>query len=111
MKPAALILLISIALVTTGCSWGPESSHDCTENMLDKFDMVKYQGEDPECRNFLELYTLFDKQFFALGNHCADMIFDPIDCDGKSLFRDGNIAEQNLFRNFSKSKGIIGISR
>ena len=110
MKRICLTIFASIMLFAAGCN-SAGGSDDCNQAMLDRFDMVKYNGEDPGCNNTLALYTVFGKQFFALENNCADMIFDPLDCEGKKLFRDGNFHEESLFRNFSKREGTIGISR
>ena len=115
MKLHAGSKLISFALICiiatlVGCS-DINTLGDCRQEFMEKFKMVPFTGEDPGCKNTLSEYDLFGKKFIALGNHCADVIFVPIDCEGKKLNRPGNFAEQTLFDRFAKDKGIFAVDK
>lgn len=104
------IMVIGV-LVLVGCSKSDSNKSDCTASMLIENDMVEYTGQEIGCKFFLELYTHKKKQFFLLGNYCADMISYPIDCEGNQLCENGQDLECKDFYTHSKRVGIIGIGR
>ena len=108
MKIFNTALAISILLLM-GCSKDSLQS-ECVKSMLKKNDMVAYEGQDLGCHFFLELYEYNGKQYFLLGNHCADMIAYPTDCNGKKICESGQDAECLAFSQNAERIGIVGIS-
>lgn len=101
--------LIIAVLVLTGCSKDDFIKSDCIESMLSENNMVEYNGQEIDCKFFLELYHHKNKQFFLLGNHCADMISYPTDCEGNIICEDEEDFECQFFYANAKRIGIIGI--
>ena len=83
---------------------------ECLEATLDDFNMVEYSGEELECKFFLELYQYKNRQYFLLGNHCADVESTPMDCDGNTPC-DGRGQECSRFFSIAERLGIVGIDR
>ena len=84
---------------------------DCAEKYLAQNGMVRYQGEVVGCKSFLSLYEYKNKQYFLLGNHCADMVSYPTDCDGNKLCEAGEDTTCRDFYKNAKHVGIIGIEQ
>ena len=103
------LTVIMITFLLMGCSKDENIKSDCIEQMLSESNMVEYNGQEIGCKLFLELFHYQNKQFFLLGNHCADMISYPIDCEGNSLCEDGEDSECQDFYNNAERIGIIGI--
>jgi len=91
-----------------GCSKN-NSEKDCIDAKLEEFDMVKYEEQEIDCQFFLELYHYKNKQYFLLINHCVDMAWSPIDCDGNGICNDLSSFECIKFNNEAERIGIIGI--
>ena len=83
---------------------------ECVEDILEQNDMVAYQGQEIGCKFFLELYYYQNKQYFLLGNHCADLISYPRDCEGNTLCENGYDSKCRKFYEQAKRIGIVGIS-
>lgn len=66
-----------------GCCKHEEIKINCIEDKLKENDMAKYQGEEIGCKFFLSLYEYDNKQYFLLGNYCADMVSYLTGCYGK----------------------------
>jgi hypothetical protein len=108
MKIVKSIMVLSI-LFLNGCSKDDYLKSDCIETKLIELNMTKYNDQEIGCKCFLELYHFRNKQYFLLGNHCADMISYPIDCDGNKLCENGDNLECEIFYFTAKRIGIIGI--
>lgn len=109
MKNLSIILAMLI-LFLIGCS-KKEITTECIDAMLTERNMVAYNGEDPGCKFFLELYFYQNRQFFILGNHCADMISFPIDCDGNTYCENGEDTGCRKFHRRAERIGIVGIGQ
>ncbi|MEM9990220.1 MAG: hypothetical protein AAF738_00585 [Bacteroidota bacterium] len=103
MKLLKLITILVIFL-SMGCSKDETIKSDCIASMLSENNMIEYSGQELGCKSFLELFHHKNKQFFLLGNHCADIMTDPIDCEGNSLRRG-----YKNFYNKAERIGIVGI--
>lgn len=73
--------------------------------------MAKYQGEEIGCKFFLSLYEYDNKQYFLLGNYCADMVSYLTGCYGKKLCENGEDKECKDFFENAKFIGIVGIKK
>ena len=73
--------------------------------------MVEFTDQELGCKLFLELYEYNNKQYFLLGNHCADIISYPTDCDGNKLCESGENSECNKFYADANRIGIVGIEK
>jgi hypothetical protein len=109
MKLLKLAWAIAIVLLI-GCSKNDSQNSDCIESMLEESNMIEYNGQEIGCKFFLELYHHKNRQFFLLGNHCADMISYPIDCEGKKICENDEDSECKDFYKHAERIGIIGIS-
>lgn len=105
MKKCNLLIAILMFFLIS-CSENETIEFDCIETKLEQLEMVEFSGQDIGCKYFLELYNNNNKQYFLLGNHCADMISYPIDCNGNKLCKNG---EDSKCRDFYKNANRIGI--
>ncbi len=108
MKLIYLIAIVSCLLV--GCAKEEPVNADCIESVLINHQMVAYTGQQIDCSFFLELYQYGNKQWFLLGNHCADMISYPFDCDGNLLCDDEASFRCEDFHENAERLRIVGIS-
>lgn len=94
-----------------GCDKGEEVScvDDCSDTYLKQNGMVRYKGEELDCKDFLSLYEYQNKQYYVLGNNCADIAINPTDCDGNSLCKSGDSKSCSTFFENAKYIGIVGI--
>jgi hypothetical protein len=105
-----LCLLMFALNLAIGCGKEPISvEEDCIDGVLQKKGMVRYTNQEMSCRNFLELYRLNEKQYFVLGNNCADMMFLPFDCNDVVLCKNFDSLDCENFRENAKYIGVIGI--
>ncbi|WP_157433468.1 hypothetical protein [Adhaeribacter aquaticus] len=112
-KLGSYFLLIIFLFVSFGCDKKEEVTciMDCMETYLEQNKMVSYKGGEIGCKNFVSLYQYQNKQYFVLGNHCADIASNPIDCNGKTVCGSGNeLVCNELFKN-AKYIGIVGIEQ
>lgn len=80
-----IITGLAFLILFAGCEKKSEPNNEaCIEAFLKANNMVRYTGQTLSCTLFASLYELDGQPYFALGNHCADMIFQPVDCNGKS---------------------------
>jgi hypothetical protein len=84
MKFYSLILFTS-SIIFFGCNKENEVATNCITEILEQTDMVAFEGQDINCKLFLQLFELENKQYFLYQNNCADMISIPFDCDGNLL--------------------------
>ncbi len=105
-----LFFLILIGLVSS-CNKEQVIENNCSEVQLGQLGMIGYSGQELECRFFLELYHYQNKQYYILGNHCADLISYPTDCDGNTFCEEMN--ERNCTKFYKKAVkiGIVGITK
>jgi len=95
--------------LANACKKEDEIKINCIDQFLEQNEMVKFQGQEIGCKFFLALYEFKKKQYFRLGNHCADLISFPTDCDGNKLCENGEEEECRNFNENAKYIGIIGI--
>lgn len=100
------IKIIGLLLLFLAAACSEEPATDCIADKLAEFDMVEYQGQEMSCKLFLTLFYYNEKQYFLLGNHCADMATCPFDCDGNELCES---AEATDFNQNAVQLAIIGI--
>ena len=69
--------------------------------------MIPYKGQELSCEDHLILYEFEGEQYFQIGNHCADMMFRPFDCNGTYICSE---PESEACKNFDQAeyKGIVG---
>lgn len=97
-------------LICSSCDKEDGTPGSCIDAYLEQNGMVKYKDQEIGCKSFLNLYEFENKEYFLLGNHCADMISFPTDCEGKRLCEDPEETEScNNFYQNAKFKGIIGV--
>ncbi len=58
------------------------TEEECINMRLLSFNMIPYEGQDHECKNYIYLYRYDGRAFFLFGSDCSD--FDPFvyDCFG-----------------------------
>lgn len=105
-----IIILVTTLLLGISCSKEPQSTEGCLAERLEAHEMDAYNGESIGCKFYLELFEFQNEQYFLFGSHCADVIADPIDCEGNSICDGGSSIKCNNFWNNSVSKGIVGVS-
>ena len=96
---------------TMSCSTDENTELDCISSKLEELDMVEFAGQDLGCKFFLELYEYKNKQYFLLGNHCADIISYPTDCDGNKLCESGEDSACRKFYTNANRIGIVGVEK
>lgn len=102
-----LLLLVTFWLFSCEDDAVPE---DCVADMLQQHNMVAYTGQEGDtCADFLTLYEFFGKQYFQLGNPCAQMVFNPVDCSGENFCKDASNNCADSFLKLARYKGIVGI--
>jgi hypothetical protein len=82
---------------------------DCIEKVLKARGMVRYKNQQIGCSLFLKLYSFNESQYFEYGNHCADMLTYPFDCNGTKPYEDYNSFDGLNFRTNARYLGVIGI--
>ncbi len=110
MKILKIITVVCIA-TSFGCSSDDTVDVDCLESKLKSFDMVAYTGQDISCEFFLELYHFESKQYFLLGNHCANIVAYPTDCEGNQLCADDEDRKCRSFYDKAERIRVVGVSR
>ena len=108
MKSSNFTILMFIFLLI-GCSKEEAIISDCIDTTLSEYNMIEFDGQDFGCKFFLELFHYDNKQFFVLGNHCADMISFPFDCAGNTICEDGEDAKCRDFYANAERIEIIGM--
>jgi hypothetical protein len=102
------IAIFAILIITLGCVKDNTINTDCIEAMLNKRNMLAYNGEEIGCKMFLTLYHYDNKQYFHLGCHCADIFSLPIDCEGNEIcINDDSECKRYVKR--AERIGIVGI--
>jgi hypothetical protein len=102
------ISFCSILIALVACREECHVKKNCIENVLVEQGMVAYTGQELGCSTFLTLYQFNGKQYFMLGNHCADMIAYPFDCDGNKLCETNDEKCQQYLQS-TKYIGVVGI--
>ncbi len=80
-----IIFILLLVLGFTSCQDKHEPSPDCTEDILAAFDMQPYNGEEMGCEMHLMLFERNGGSFYLLNSHCADMVFNPLNCLGEAF--------------------------
>lgn len=80
---------------------------DCVADFLEQNEMIPYNDQEIGCQFFVTLHEYKNKQYFVLGNHCADMMLTVVDCEGNDLC--ASTRKCNRFFEKNESLGIIGI--
>lgn len=89
-------------LTTEGC---------CTLSKLKELGMHPYTGkiESSECHTYLFLYFYKNKAYYQIDNPCADIIFNPVDCEGARICDDEENEDCFIFLVNAIPQGTIGI--
>ena len=104
------LVVVTLLFFLLGCSKEEIQPSDCIASVLKENDMVEYTGQEIGCKFFFQLFDYENEQFFLLGNHCADMVSYPIDCEGNHLYEDLDSQAAIDFYANAEHIGIIGIS-
>jgi len=99
------ILLLSLY----SCSKNIESE-DCISTKLVEAEMIKYEGQSLDDKDFLKLYLFQNNEYFVLDNYSADIAVCPTDCNGEKLC-DKNDLIQKEFYDFAEFIRIVGVSK
>ncbi len=104
-------IFIILLFIGFACDKKEEISciNDCLETYLQQNGMVSYKGEEVGCKYFVSLYEYQNKQYYVLGNHCADVANNPTDCSSNTLCGTGNEKVCGEFFEKAKYIGIVGI--
>lgn len=106
------LTLMSCLFLTIACGKQDHSlDSECIATAVRHSNMVIYKGQDLKCKNYLSLYQFQNRHYFVLDNHCADVIPNPIDCEGNRLCFD---MEDPICKEFfinSKWIRIIGVEK
>lgn len=102
----SFILIIFVFLFSACDKEEVSCIDDCKDDYLSKHGMVSYSGQEIGCKTFVSLYEYKNKQYYVLGNHCADMVVYPTDCTGNKLCESG---EDNVCKDFYKNAKYIGV--
>ncbi|MEO1052744.1 MAG: hypothetical protein AAFX87_19070 [Bacteroidota bacterium] len=105
------VLMVSSLLWLTSSCDEENITKMCLDEYLEQSDMEPYTGQDLDCKFFLTLYEFQNSQYFLLGNHCADIISFPIDCDGNTLCENGEDRQCRRFYREAVNKGIVGVQK
>lgn len=106
----ALVGFLILCLAFIGCQKEPIELPHCDDSKLRKFDMKAYQGEDVnECDFLLARYEFMSKVYYIIDNRCADIAYEPEDCDCVKL-REGNPQYDSFFTEAVLVE-IVGISK
>lgn len=108
----SILAFVLLLVVSVSCDKEDVSCiKDCLDTTLEQNEMVRYQGEELGCKFFLSLYEYKSKQYYVLGNQCADMVVFPTDCNGNKLCeRVGEAACSDFYEN-ARHIGIVGIEK
>lgn len=113
MKHSAIVnfILIVFLFMSFGCDKEDEVSCivDCKDAYLQRNGMVSYTGGETGCKSFIALYEFENKQYYLLGNNCADLVSYPTDCDGNKLCENGEDKACSNFYQNARFIGIVGI--
>lgn len=98
-----------LAIFSTCCQHDAETQLTCTDAALAANDMAPYTGQDTGCSLFLMEYVYEEESYYVLGNHCADMLVYPMNCDNQPLCGEDNPALCTHFFTNATYLGIVGI--
>ncbi len=108
-------LWLLVILVFLGCSKehevvGQVADSECIDAMLSRHGLVPYDGQPLDCRWFLGMYRYRSRVYFSLGNHCADIIENYMDCQGMAICtQETSRRECRDFRVKRVYVGIVGM--
>ena len=109
-SPFPIAIVFLVGLLSFGCNDEQGiTQQNCIESVLEEHDMVPYTGEDLGCKFFLSMFEFKGKQYFQLGNHCADLVAHLFDCNGTQFCSDGKSALCSEFDQSARYVGIVGM--
>lgn len=107
MRSASLFL---VAIFLFSCD-DDSKSDTCESGMLKHFDMVPYTGQQiPECTSYLQKYVYQENDYFQVGNPCADIVFNPVNCLGITVCEEPSLECMEHFQATAQYEGIVGVS-
>jgi len=109
MRTTIMLSILIIALFAS-CTKEEVRQDACLDQVLEVYDMVRYDGRDIECEFFLTEYLLNNQRVFVLGSHCADVIVVPVDCGGQDLCEEWEESVCLEFPLNATRIGFVGIS-
>lgn len=111
MKNLFLSILFLVLIFGQGCVKDESSIQDCTNEFLSSANMIPFSGSEiTDCTFFAKLFIYQGKQYYVLNSHCADMVFNPVDCAGNELCNTpGNGNQCTDFQEKAEFIRIVGI--
>lgn len=110
MRKVQLAIFFFLFLIT-GCLKQHSIESECIVAAIRENNMIIYKDQDLGCKFYLSLYQFQNRPYFVLDNPCADIIPNPIDCEGNQICLDmENPICKSFFIN-SKWIRIIGIEK
>lgn len=73
--------------------------------------MRRYNGGPIACKFYLEQYELHGEQYYSIGSHCADVLFNLTDCNGVSRCEDSQATWCIEFFEHAIRNGIVAVGR
>ncbi|WP_296622957.1 hypothetical protein [Marivirga sp.] len=80
----------------------------CTDNKLEEYNLVPYNGQELDCNVILELYLYKNQQYFQLYNPCEYILTYPFDCENNVVCGKENQMSCNTFFDQAEYIGVIG---
>lgn len=104
-----MILIMLTMILTVSCTKDEEPEAACLNSKLEEFEMVEYTDQEIGDSFFLELFHYKNKAWFLLGSHAADVVMNPVDCDGNTLCEEDRSFKCDRFFDKAENMGIVGI--
>ncbi len=104
MSTLIRLLTVMVVLTSLACTHATAIEKQACIDSLEMAEGFKpYNGEEFGCRFFIEQFECDGELLFVLNNHCADLIYKVIDCDGN------DVTEKYGDKLFDKKAKIVAI--
>jgi hypothetical protein len=88
-----------------------DSMDECDREMLERFDMIPTTKTDLGCKLALCAYELDGALYYGINSPCADIVVNPVRCDGRHFSTKITSEEQAYFFSHARMLRTIGIER
>ena len=88
----------------------PAAVLSCEEAFIQSHQLLPYNGQELGCKGYYALYELEGKSYFSADNPCADMISNPVDCDGQPYAPSLDSPQLAYFYSHATYVRIVGIA-